>query len=122
MDGFDINPESPFRNDLLFFDPWDGVTLWDVIEHLTYPSDFLRKIKTGWVFLSTPNVADVNCMELKDWKHWKPKEHQHLFSESSLYRMLSRSGYRVIEINNHEGALRDEKHPNAILTFVGRKE
>lgn len=122
VDGYDINPNSPFYdNHRLYLGRWDAVTLWDVIEHLKHPSDFLRKLRTEWLFISTPNVASVNGAVLKDWKHWKPEEHQHLFSEASLYRMLSRTGFRVIEISNEEGALRDPQHPEAIITIVGRK-
>lgn len=120
VDGYDINPNSPFRDAALIGLPWDAVTMWDVIEHLKDPDDFVRRLKCQWLFLSTPNVDGVNLAA--GWKHYKPDEHQHYFSTKSMMSMLRRCGYGVHELNDNEGTLRDPHHPAAILAVVAKKE
>lgn len=119
VDGYDINPHSAFRDVALCRLPWDAVTMWDVIEHLKYPDDFIRRLQCRHLFICTPNTAGVNL--LNGWKHYKPDEHQHYFSVLSMLTMLGRCGYRVLDVNTDEGALRDPDHPMAIMTIVAKK-
>jgi hypothetical protein len=103
----------------LYNEWWDGVTLWDVIEHIYQPDLFLQQLKSQFVFIVTPNASGMSTLD--GWKHYKPDEHQHYFTESSLCRMMLRAGYWVTEINFEEGKLRDPQHEKGIITIVGRR-
>lgn len=119
VDGYDVNPNSAYRDESLRKLPWDAVTLWDVIEHLKHPDDFIRRLQCKYLFLSTPNAESVNL--LSGWKHYKPDEHQHYFSVLSMLSMLGRCRYKVVDVNTNEGALRDPDHPMAIMSIVAKK-
>lgn len=118
--GYDVNPFGQFGNISLYRERWDAVTLWDVIEHMEDPFAFVSGLSTGYLFILTPDVGGAPT-EMKGWKHFRPDEHQHYFSINSMSRMLSRAGYDLREINRDEAALRDELHPEYLVTFVAQK-
>ena len=120
MGGYDINRYAGFGDRDVVHQSWDGVTLWDVIEHMETPDRFLKGLGTDYLFIATPNLEPGQPLE--GWKHYKPDEHQHYFSEKSLRTMLDRCGYTVEEVNHDEGALRDPDHPKAIITLVARRK
>jgi hypothetical protein len=121
VEGYDINPYSGYDNHDLFYEWWDGVTLWDVIEHMFRPDAFLCALKSRHVFVATPCVIHEPTT-LEGWKHYKPNEHQHYFTPSSLLSIMKRAGYKVVETNFAEGKLRDPEHEENIITMVGRRE
>jgi len=66
---------------------YDCVCFWDVLEHIP---DF-REIEpvlalSDYVALSVPIPTDG----LTDWKHFKPGEHLHYFTEESLTALLAK--------------------------------
>lgn len=85
-------------------DSFDLVTLWDVIEHLHNPREALTRIHhllkaDGLVALSTPNFGSLAANLLgKRWGFVGPGEHIYLFTPETLHRMLSRTGFEVIEM------------------------
>jgi hypothetical protein len=118
--GYDVNPHAGFPNYELFHDWWDGVTLWDVLEHVYRPDLFLRLLKSEFVFIVTPNASYID--NLKEWKHYKPNEHQHYFTESSLGWIMRRAGFKPLHVDFEEGKLRDPEHETGIITIVGRRK
>lgn len=120
LGAFDINPFSPYKDWSTVNKEWDAVTMWDVLEHLEHPAEFIGSLKTRYIFLVTP---DVTCAkdDLAKWKHFRPDEHQHYFSDTSLYTMLERKGFSVLEVNREEGEARDPENPNALITVVAKK-
>ncbi len=69
---------------------YDCVCFWDVLEHIP---DF-KEIEpvlalSSHVALSVPIPIDG----LEDWKHFKPGEHLHYFTEESLTALLSKYGF-----------------------------
>jgi 2-polyprenyl-3-methyl-5-hydroxy-6-metoxy-1,4-benzoquinol methylase len=77
---------------------FDAITIWDVIEHLPDPSDFLAKAVTqlkpgGVVMLSTPNLDTPSARLLgKRWAFMTPPEHLGFFSPKSSARWLAQHG------------------------------
>lgn len=115
--GYDVNPFSGF--DTTPTQAYDILTMWDVIEHLPDPTEPLVRLAPAWLFLSTPNVEAAD--DVLAWKHFKPGEHLHYFSEKSIEAVLGCAGYRVVEFDYAEGALRDPEAPRAILSAAARR-
>lgn len=122
VDGYDVNPYAEYNNGRLYREWWDGVTLWDVMEHMFRPDWFLRDLKSKYVFITTPHFDSWSKNALLGWKHYKPKEHQHYFNASSLLWAMARAGYKPVETNFNEGRLRDPEHEYNIITIVGRRD
>ncbi len=87
---------------------FDLITLIGVIEHVSRPVEFLRRLRSflkpgGTLFLLTDND--------RSWMHWLmrerfpwiiPPEHLQLFSPRSMAALLSRAGYRLERIESME--------------------
>lgn len=116
--GYDINPNSPFRE--IPEAKIDILTMWDVIEHLHDPAGELRKLDAEWVFVSTPNAAAVEG-DITNWRHYRPDEHLHYFDLESLTGVFDRAGYDVVEHAFSEGALRNPEKPDDIITVVAKR-
>jgi SAM-dependent methyltransferase len=91
--GLDISSQDPLS--LLPDSSFDVLTLFDVLEHLVDPADFLVKllplIKTGGsLFLTVPNW-DCPIMQSATRLDWLPPMHLQFFTEGSLRRMLERT-------------------------------
>jgi 2-polyprenyl-3-methyl-5-hydroxy-6-metoxy-1,4-benzoquinol methylase len=83
----------------------DAVTAFDVVEHVPDPMEDLRCYHRllkpgGWLFLSTPNVDGLFprlslglAKRLNYWPHAEPPHHLFQFSEATLRRMLTVSGF-----------------------------
>ncbi len=87
---------------------FDVITMFDVLEHLSYPEDILRSLKkklkdSGMIISSIPNVR--YCTNLRDlflFKDWKYVEagildytHLRFFTKKSILRLYKNSGYKV---------------------------
>lgn len=105
------------------------ITLFDVIEHIDQPKDFLdflakMLLPGGIIALTTPNVDTIpkwNNAALRIWKHYKPKEHLFLHTELSLTSILQSVGLEVIHVGTEESEIRPGNPNGDILTLVGRK-
>lgn len=117
--GYDINPFIPYKETPWGY-TWDGVSMWDVLEHMYRPDEFIKQLETRFLFLLVPDVTHAP-RDVTKWKHFKGDEHQHLFSQLSVVTMLERCGYKVREINRDEAILRDPKHPSYLVTVVAEK-
>jgi len=77
------------------------ITLFDVIEHIPHPVDFLsilhKKIAPGGsILFVTPNIDTLSFKLLKEkWPHFV-QEHLVLFSPSSMKRLLKETGFRPV--------------------------
>jgi len=118
--GYDVNPFSGFSGMNHLPAEIDVLTMWDSIEHVPSPVYVIREWKPEYIFLSTPNTDSVNG-SIKDWKHYRPKEHLYYFNLKSLEGLLGGEGYEILEHNFEEGALRDPDCPKAIITIAARK-
>lgn len=83
---------------------FDGVTLFQTIEHLKNPLETIEQIgkilkKNGFLFIATPNH---NCMLRKimgkGWFEYKPAEHLNLFDRKTLKYILNKCGFEMIDV------------------------
>lgn len=120
-EGYDINPNSKFNNRPNPMAGWDVLTFWDSIEHTPNFYKIISVYAPKHIFISTPNLEVVR-EDIHKWKHYRPYEHIYYFDKYSLDFIMTDLGYEMIEINFEEGALRDQKCPEAILSaaFVRR--
>jgi len=85
------------------------VTLWDVLEHVSDPSDSLKEILRilkpgGWVFIQTP---DPYCWEARLFKsYWigfDAPRHLFMFPRPVLTHYLGDIGFKVIHVGSFAG-------------------
>lgn len=82
-------------------DSIDIMTMWDTIEHLYYPLEYLKKMllilnKEGVLLIYTPNMegASANLFG-KKWWVFGPKDHIILFTPKTLKAMVEKTGYEI---------------------------
>ncbi|MBT0663926.1 methyltransferase domain-containing protein [Geobacter pelophilus] len=77
------------------------VTLWDVIEHVPYPKDTVRQIKSllkngGEVLVQTPHFNDLAILLGDVFAHYIVVEHLNLFSRKALLTIFEDEGFECI--------------------------
>jgi 2-polyprenyl-3-methyl-5-hydroxy-6-metoxy-1,4-benzoquinol methylase len=77
------------------------LTYWDVIEHVSNPREVLEKTRTllapgGEVVIQTPCTGMVSELFGDKWLYYLPVQHLHLFSQESLFKLLSETGFSVV--------------------------
>ncbi|HEY4705872.1 MAG TPA: class I SAM-dependent methyltransferase [Thermodesulfobacteriota bacterium] len=80
---------------------YDCLFFWDVIEHMTDPREAIGKagglLKDGGeLVIQTPCTGMVSELFGESWLYYMPVEHIHLFSQESLFRLLSEEGFSVV--------------------------
>lgn len=80
---------------------FDLLTYWDVIEHVSDPRRVLEKTRSllspgGEVILQTPCTGMVSELFGDKWLYYLPVQHLHLFSQDSLFKLLSDTGFSVV--------------------------
>ncbi|HET9494043.1 MAG TPA: class I SAM-dependent methyltransferase, partial [Chloroflexia bacterium] len=80
---------------------FDVVTLWDVIEHVPSPTEYMasvaRLVRPGGVIgITTPNIRSVSYWALGPrWSAVGPNSHIYYFTPDTLKRLLEKSGFRL---------------------------
>ena len=91
---------------------FDVITLWDVIEHIRNPLDYLREIREvirpgGLVYISTPNglaklwkrkLYKLLSIDIDLRGEFMPWEHVFYYSPCSLEYLLRKSGFKMLKI------------------------
>jgi 2-polyprenyl-3-methyl-5-hydroxy-6-metoxy-1,4-benzoquinol methylase len=90
---------------------FDVVTMWDVAEHLTDPLAELKRIHSllrpdGLLALSTMNVDALFPRIVGRRWPWYMQMHLVYFSRRTLHNMLTKAGYRVVEVTPHRRVVR----------------
>lgn len=91
---------------------YDLLCLWDVIEHVDWMhnpdvgiENALKKAK--YVAVTVP-ILSVG-KKLKEWKHWKPKEHLFRFkSIDCLISFFKKRGFKLIKMEDIENPPRED--------------
>ncbi len=105
----------------------DAATMFDVLEHVTRPDDFLKDVAKslipgGALVITTPNASSPGFQsEGKKWRHYKPGEHCWIFSVLGLQSLLTKCGFQVVDINFLESTIRSRGGPQSIVAVVARK-
>jgi len=90
---------------------FDVVTMWDVVEHLSDPLTELKRMHRilrpdGLLAVSTMNVdALFPRLAGRRWP-WYMQMHLVYFSRRTLHNMLTKAGYRVVEVTPHRRVVR----------------
>lgn len=80
---------------------FDIVTMWQLIEHLSAPREFITEIKRilrpgGLLVISTPNVQSIAWKLLREqWGAVEPEVHLHLFTVKSLKYLIQDVGFET---------------------------
>jgi 2-polyprenyl-3-methyl-5-hydroxy-6-metoxy-1,4-benzoquinol methylase len=81
---------------------FDCVTMWDVLEHVPDPTVHMlevRRILTdgGLVVIGTPDIGHlIFRLKRERWRHLKPAEHVFYFCRNSIFRLLEKTGFRLV--------------------------
>lgn len=82
----------------------DIIAMWDTIEHLRNPDDFVKKAHhdlnhNGILIISTGDMGSFNAkMRGKKWRQYHPPTHLHYFSRKSLIALLEANGFEVLDV------------------------
>ncbi|MFC1878499.1 class I SAM-dependent methyltransferase [Chloroflexota bacterium] len=82
---------------------FDAVVLWNVLEHLGFPIQDLKKIhhilKDGsWLVFSIPNLEGLGARVFHQyWIGWDLPRHLYLYPKDNIYQILDKLGFDIIE-------------------------
>ncbi len=82
----------------------DTVFLWDVMEHLTQPEKYVKKISEilkpgGRIVFTTGDIGKALPRARKDkWRMIHPPTHVHYFTANSAKQMLEKHGLKVEDV------------------------
>lgn len=101
----------------------DVFCMWDTIEHLENPFDYVKKIakhtrRGGLLAITTGDIGSLNArLRGPKWRQIHPPTHLHYFSKQSLTRLLEKNGYRVVYAG-HPGQFLDMDNALKILFVI----
>lgn len=117
--GFDVSREAveyakntfgleAYSGDFLAYDneKADIVCMWDVIEHLPNPDEFINKISDvlksgGYLCLTTGDSGSLVAKLRGDkWRLIHPPTHIFYFSRQTIEKLLNKHGFEVISIKH----------------------
>ncbi|MFO1019191.1 MAG: class I SAM-dependent methyltransferase [Planctomycetales bacterium] len=84
----------------------DVYCMWDTIEHLSHPEQFVQKVYDllppgGWFFATTGDIgAWMARFRGKKWRMIHPPTHLHYFSGATAEKMLRRIGFDNVSIES----------------------
>lgn len=88
---------------------FDVVVMNHTLEHVTDAKLVLKKIhsllkKGGILFIDVPNAGSFSAKILKDkWPYKLPEEHTYQFTKSSLGKLLTETGFKLIFWKSRSG-------------------
>lgn len=104
--------------DKIAFKESKTLLMFDVLEHIYNPQQFLEIIPQSKVILTLPVFPRKfdTLDELKGWKHFKPGEHLLYCTRDGIHKLCERSGYDILESDYIECPPRED-----ILSLVIQK-
>ena len=103
---------------------FDVITMFDVIEHIECPKDFLKYLKNfltpkGVFVITSPNsVSSFVHNDITKWKHYKSREHLFVHSIKSLWLLFEELDMRPLHTGYEESRIRPGNMNNDIFTLV----
>ncbi len=95
--------EAPFPAE-----SFDIITAWWYLEHVSNPSEVLKKMcrflkHDGLCIVGIPNIDSFNARVFKDkWYHLDCPRHLHIYSPDTIKRLLDNAGFVVTNIVFHK--------------------
>lgn len=105
----------------------DTICLWDTIEHLSRPRDFIEKAARdvrpgGLLALTTGDIESLNArLRGQRWRMIHPPTHLHYFSPRTLVRLLDSAGFDVVHLETAGNARSIKGMLYIILVLRGRQ-
>ena len=99
------NGESVLAGDFIttnITEKFDVITMWDVIEHVDSPTNYIKKINqllnsNGLIALTTVDKSSVWAkITGRFWHLIIPPEHLFYFSKKSLTKLLEKNGFEIL--------------------------
>jgi hypothetical protein len=108
--GYDVNKfgQEWLKKRKIFIDPYinippevNGITCWDVIEHMQYPTNFLDLISPNcYLFIAIPIINNLHFVRKS--RHFRPNEHYYYFTKQGLISYLCDVGFNFLTHNELE--------------------
>lgn len=95
VDSFDVGPAPQTGIKTVVY---DVVCFWDVLEHVPDFSELDPILRLARAVAGTVPVYNEG-RDLVGWKHFKPGEHLHYFTEKTLQALLRKYGFRLLRIS-----------------------
>lgn len=101
---------------------FDCVTMWDVLEHVPDPVAHMLEVRRvlsagGLVVVGTPDLGHLQFrLKREQWRHLKPAEHIFYFTQSSIERLMTKTGFSLVRPPLLGGRL----FPGSLGAAVGR--
>lgn len=85
---------------------FDIITMWDVVEHFSNPSDELKEVNRllksgGYFFLSTINAGSFVARLMGPRWPWLMDMHIFYFNTDTITKILKQEGFSVVAIKNY---------------------
>lgn len=106
--GRDILKQNVFCKDYLAVEHEQKMTdifMWDVIEHLPNPEDFIEKVSTelesgGRIYITTGDIDRLlPRVQKQKWRMIHPPSHLHYFSKKTISALLEKKGFEIIDVS-----------------------
>ncbi len=123
---FALNIKSvDFLQDDISEDHYDIAVMWDCIEHLARPDNFIRKAhavlkRQGVIALTTGDIGSFMAkIQGRKWRLIHPPTHVHYFNRQSMAIFLKNHGFEILDIQ-YPGFYRSFRQM-FYCSFVNRK-
>ena len=126
--GINILPDN-FLEEKKYKNLFDVATIWDVLEHLKDPVEFLSNLRYivksgGLLVVQCPNMESYEFLKFGNkWNWLTPGDHLQFFTPKSLFRVLTTAGFIPIKIKlwcnplTFSDAMLSIRNRNPILLF-----
>lgn len=85
--------------------PYTDICMWDVIEHLQNPQDFVKKAynelaPNGRIYITTGDIgAMLPTIQKQKWRMIHPPSHLQYFSSKTLCKLLENQGFTIQSVS-----------------------
>ncbi|WP_048148995.1 class I SAM-dependent methyltransferase [Methanolacinia paynteri] len=95
---------------------YDAVLMFEVIEHLINPFEYLQKINEllidgGYLIISTPNISNITFKLLKKkWPAIHPETHNIYYTPKTLVKICEENGFELVSLQQKNTLRKSVNH------------